>query len=428
MTSPLADPFIIRIDKQNWNDAARDMRSRLQTWEWRWKAALKHESVTLDFSDVSFMEPWALAMFACFALVLRQRGVPVVAQFEPGNPSNRYFEQMGLPHLLATGESTQRWDDSCRNTGLHVIRSHRDVTRFIASAAALGTGALADTLDALKYGMSELTRNVVQHAQSPVGGVAIAQYFPDLPAVQVAICDAGRGIYGAMQDNYPELRSHLESLKLAVLPHASGAPQGGPYGAAENAGLGLFFCKEMCWRTGGSFWLASHDALLGMTEPDLPARGRVYRRINEWPGTMVAMHLPDQDAVRFDELLSVCRELASQARREAGSAGLDFVDDRAHVPDDLMVVNVASFLEDVEEAATVRNTTILPAILRGELLVLDFGGARFVTQSFAHALLYAVFKQPGSLTKLIFLRCTKSTEEAVRLVAAYAATYGQRKF
>lgn len=422
-----ADPHVIRVNRHNWNGQAAHIRATLMTWEWRWKQAEAAGRVVIDFRNVEFMEPWALSMFAAYALELRRRGVTVEIQLDAeANPANRYLESMGLNHVLTTGESTTHWDDSDQNTGLHVIRRHQDVTRFLGSIAAWGQGPTADVLDALKYGMAELGRNVVQHARSQIGGVAIAQYFPNQHAVQIAICDAGRGVAESLRPNYPELRGDLEALKLAVLPHVSGAGSPGPYGSLDNAGLGLFFCKEICWRTGGSFWIASNDALVGIRDNDSSGRNRVYRHINAWPGTLVTMHLASELTAEFSETLGVCRELSHQARTDAAGAGLDFVDDESEFPPDAVRVPVDEFLEDVEKASDVRTGTIRPAIERGDIVVLDFGGTRFVTQSFVHALLHDVFAIRGSLTKLIFRRCTKSTEEAIRLVAAYsAATYRQ---
>ncbi len=88
----------------------------------------------------------------------------------------------------------------------------------------------------------------------------------------------------------------------------------------------------------------------------------------------------------------------------------------------------SSFLENTQAASAVRETALLRALARDELIIVDFGGARFATQSFVHALLYDAFKVPGSITKLSFVGCTKSTEESIRLVAAYAkARYRQRE-
>jgi len=77
-----------------------------------------------------------------------------------------------------------------------------------------------------------------------VGGVAMAQCFPDRGTVRIVLCDTGRGVRAASASNYPEIRTDLEAVKLALLPHVSGAFSGGPYHASVNAGLGLFFSQK----------------------------------------------------------------------------------------------------------------------------------------------------------------------------------------
>lgn len=401
------------------------MRSRLQTWQWRDRIRAEYDSLELDFSQNQFIEPWALAQYAAYGLRIRQdQGIPVYARLDSRNPANTYVEQMGLHHVLETGDSTPNWDMSGQNTGLHVIKTHKDVTRFIGSAAQIGAGPSDDTMDALKYGMAELGRNVVQHSNSGVGGVAIAQYFPDRGAIQIAVCDCGRGVFSALRRTYPELHTDLESLKLAVLPHVSGAFTQGTYSASDNAGLGLFFSKEICWRAGGSFWLVSKGALLGVQDEDAGSQNRVYRSINRWDGTLVTLDLPSDGVHDFGDLLNVCRSLAADARKSSGDAGLDFLSEPPEL-DGIDTVCVGNFNEDVEAAAEIRQSIILPKIQNGEMVLVDFDGARFATQSFVHALLNDAFEIPGSLCRLSFLNCTPSTEESIRAVAAYAASYQQ---
>jgi len=364
-------------------------------------------------------------MFVSYALHVKSTsGRSVRLLTSPRNPANVYLEGMGIRHVLDAGTSTDEWDESCQNTGLHVIRSHADVIRFVRSAVQLGRGPNDQTMDALRYGMAELGRNVVQHSQSESGGVAIAQYFPDRHAIQIAMCDSGRGVFSSLKSPYPELRGDMEALKFAVLPHVSGAFRHGMYSAADNAGLGLFFSKEICWRADGTFWLVSGKSLLGVKNEDSSGKNRVYRTVNPWHGTLVAMDLPSEGVVDFSSLLQVCNDLAKHARESSGSAGLDFIDVLPEL-DGLSVVKVGTFQEDVEAAAAIRQKQILPAVQQGHMLVLDFQGVRFVTQSFAHALLSDALKIPGSLARLSFLNCTRPSEEAIRAVAAYSACYSQ---
>ncbi|MCA9242664.1 MAG: sensor histidine kinase [Phycisphaerales bacterium] len=411
--------YRIVLNKQNWNGQATHLRSTLMTWDWRWRQAAA--GAILDFSNVEFMEPWALAMFCAFGSKLRADGAAVVVELDPTNPCNKYLEAMGLREVIERGASSDRWDESTQNTGLHVLRRHSDVTRFVDSAARLGLPAESGALDALQYGMAELGRNVIQHANSAIGGIAIAQRFPELHAVQIAICDCGRGVRQSLKQNYPEVSSDLEALRVAVLPHVSGAAPSGPYGSSVNAGLGLFFCREISHRAGGSFWIASQGGLLGVIGDESATGRRMYRRINAWDGTLVVMHFPEDLVVEFDDVLGVCRELAALARSEPSRVGLEFIDDHSDIEiEQADVIDVSSFLEDVEKAEQTRSLHIMPRLEAGRQTIIDFGQPRFVTQSFVHALLYAAFLVPGSLSKLMFKGCTKSTQEAIRLVAAYS--------
>jgi len=425
----------IEVPHSNLDNGGADMRSRLMTWEWMSRFKQETDEVVLDFSENRFIEPWALVQYVAHLLWVRNRfQLPVRAKTDAANPANQYVRSMGIDHVLETGESTTEWDESTQNTGLHVLRTHTDVTRFVESAARLGGLLSPETLDALKYGMAELGRNVVQHAFSPIGGVAMAQFFPDAKAVQISIADRGRGLRVSLARNYPELCSDLEAAKLAILPHSSGAPELllrmnskdelGPYSTPDNAGLGLFFCKEIAWRARGAFWLASQSALLGVTSDDQAAQHRVYRSINPWDGTSVTMHFAAQGVVDFADLLHICQNLARAARSSSGEAGLDFLEDLPESFDGERI-RVADFLENVEQAAQVRDSKLVPCISEGRWVVLDFAEVRFATQSFVHALIYEPLRMRGGLLRLSFLHCKRATEEAVRTVAAYAASYLQ---
>ena len=114
-------------------------------------------------------------------------------------------------------------------------------------------------------------------------------------------------------------------------------------------------------------------------------------------------------------------------RKAPSEFSLDFLDE---VPDiaDLTVVPVREFEENVEEAARVRDTVVGPKLAGGEMVVLDFSGIRFPTQSFVHACIYKVLRECCNVrSSLSIANCTASTKEAILAVAAYASmgTIGQ---
>jgi anti-anti-sigma regulatory factor len=420
----------IRIPKSGWNDRARDMRSTLQTWVWHPRPRPEFDSVVLDFAAVEFMEPWALALFASYALQLRQiAGLHVSAALDASLPAQQYLEQMGLVELVNEGRArraTAQWQRSKRSTGLYVIASHRDIQEFVESAEELGDGENQNALDALEYCMSELGRNAFQHAHARGTAVAIAQYFPKDRRIQIAICDRGKGVRQSLAQLYPEIRNDDEALRLAILPHVSSAQSTGWSIGSENAGLGLFYSKEIAWRTGGSFWIASGKALLGVeARPGATEPMRLHRSINDLQGTAVVLDFPSKAPAELTDLLAKCREEAELARRSPGEAGLQFAADLPELENPLHL-RIREFAEDIERAREIREHELIPALRSGRSVVIDFEKVRFATQSFAHALLRDAFKVEGSLLRMTFVGCTSATQQVVRAVAAYSATYRPR--
>ncbi|MGE0479322.1 MAG: ATP-binding protein [Phycisphaerae bacterium] len=417
----------IRITRNQWDNDAADMRSTLQTWEWRWQQARTRGAVLLDFSEVNVMEPWAIALFACFGLALQRDGVRVDVALDNTNPVNQQLETDGIRDVLSRGAPARAADLDLTSTGLYLLHSIADGERFARRAAALVRSADAASGDHVQYCVGELARNVVQHADSPGGGVALARRAPHGGALQIAVCDAGRGVRASLAPFYTEVQTDLEALRLATLPHTSGAVPPGPYGSFENMGLGLFISKEIAWRTGGGFWLASGSALLGVRDSEHNGPQRVHRRIEPWNGTLAAVHLPDPTPTDFQDVLEVCLKAASDVQRDPASVGLEFLDASAELSDDTMRIAVAPIQDDLVGTHALRRDQLQPALVAGRQVALELRDVRFLSTSIAQALLGDAFRQPGSLTKLVFLNASKSTQLAIRAVAALAkATYRLR--
>jgi len=82
-----------------------------------------------------------------------------------------------------------------------------------------------------------------------------------------------------------------------------------------------------------------------------------------------------------------------------------------------------SFAESKEQAKQVRMQKILPALNRGEEVILDFAGITFATQSFIHALIAEAVRveepQPG-LDLLVFRNCAAEVKSIIEVVVSYA--------
>jgi hypothetical protein len=83
---------------------------------------------------------------------------------------------------------------------------------------------------------------------------------------------------------------------------------------------------------------------------------------------------------------------------------------------------IAGFAEDKDQAKTLRLGTLLPALERGENIVLDFRHVKYATQSFIHALLgEALYKyREDLLDKVEFKNCTPQLQSVIELVVDYS--------
>lgn len=83
---------------------------------------------------------------------------------------------------------------------------------------------------------------------------------------------------------------------------------------------------------------------------------------------------------------------------------------------------VNGFAEDKDQARELRTLKLLPALSRGETIVLDFQAVRYATQSFIHALIGEALQKYGdqALDLLEFKHCSPQVRSVIELVVDYS--------
>jgi hypothetical protein len=80
------------------------------------------------------------------------------------------------------------------------------------------------------------------------------------------------------------------------------------------------------------------------------------------------------------------------------------------------------FAEDKDLARRIRIGELLPALGRGDDVVLDFAGVTYATQAFVHALIGEALRQHGdaALNRLEFRNCSPALRSLVEFVVDYS--------
>lgn len=197
-------------------------------------------------------------------------------------------------------------------TPIKIIKSSVDLEDFFIHSLPTYKIASQDIL-LVKYIMSELTRNTIEHAQDPCGASISLSYSQKSHTLRLGIADQGIGIkqsIGGQTTDY-------DAIITALTPGVTGTSllSGGN---TQNAGAGLFFVKSLAHQLGSHFLLYSGTGLFKLLKrktkknilkanslQDHASGGNNYPH---WQGTAIGIDIPLDTLPDFNEALSQIRK------------------------------------------------------------------------------------------------------------------------
>ncbi len=239
--------------------------------------------------------------------------------------SKHYLERMKLFDFLGvkSGMNITEHDPSGRFIPLTQIRDSSELTEFIREVTPL-LHIDVQQAEPLRYIMSELIRNVLEHAESPYGAIVSAQYYKESNIVRIGIADTGIGIQKSINRSH-DAKNDLEAIRLALIPGITGttSKEGG---TDWNAGAGLFFIKSIASVNNDFFVIYSGSAMYKLLKRKTkkielhanPFDDRHSKKNNlpKWQGTAVGIDLSLNQTQEFSLLLKLFREAWSGAIKE----------------------------------------------------------------------------------------------------------------
>lgn len=245
-----------------------------------------------------------------------------------------------------------------------------------------------DVISALEWTVNEITDNVLNHSQSPSGGLVQLSTLRDSHLIKFVVADGGRGIPAAMRDAYPALDDR-EALVDSVKPGVTSIPESGQ-------GNGLAGSLRIATYAEGSFKIASGRAQLSVFKDE---RSREYRtqgklvRGQRYPGTVVMMELSTAAEFSIGEALALdgrVRSIEDVVDIKYGSESGDLM---LHVAAEALGVGTRHAGVELRRKAT--------NLLNAEptkRLVLDWSGLTIVSSSFADEAVGKLFVELGPTT------------------------------
>lgn len=244
--------------------------------------------------------------------------------------SKHYLERMGLFRFVGIQSDIK-------------IKSHEPAGRFIPLTAITNSGELTKFItdmipllhlepkqaEPIRYIVSELVRNVLEHSRSDKGAIVCAQYYKKSNIIRIGIVDTGIGVKKSINTSY-KAPAHIDALKLALTPGITGTTR--KEGGTEfNAGAGLFFIKSIAKVNRDFFMIYSGNAMYKLLKSEPSNRVRLYADpFNDrhskgddfpyWTGTVVGIDITLDATEEFSILLDLIRDTYIRTVKERKKA------------------------------------------------------------------------------------------------------------
>ena len=281
----------------------------------QWFDPTEPDKLEITFNDKWIsIHPLVLSMTAALGMSVREAGGRIqchqtTARSMPYLVRMKLFDYLGVASEL----TLQEHESAGRFIPLTNIKDGVSLTTFIEELVPL-LHTNPNQADSIKYTISELVRNVLEHAQATQGAIVCAQYFKKSNRISIGVADTGVGVKKTISVSYP-VTSDGEAIKLALIPGVTGTTSR-PGGTEVNAGAGLFFIKSIAKVNQNFFVVCSGKGMYKL----LKTRGamKLYSDPTDdnhsfredlpyWQGTAVGVDITVDNNQDFAELLALIR-------------------------------------------------------------------------------------------------------------------------
>lgn len=386
-----------------------DFEELISFFDWE----LNSRQVKIDMSNCKAPNYQALSLLVLYAWKLKNQGCTVsFIESDEELGASTMWRRMG-----GRGTFPVLFSDTMNFKGnefkpLFAVRSAGDFKKVIETAESYVKDFNVEYLSTLRYVLSELLYNTLEHGclfggeelrNRRIPSVAQFTWYQHSNEIHFIIADCGIGIKRHIEQAYPGQESHEEAIKLAVKPQVSGTfGKSDPYKEKNNAGMGMFISSNIIRRLNADMHVLSGDGLLHVSQRDVT--GKTLNSF--WPGTLVLVTIKIENDPGFI-LHKIMQEFRASAVKEQKGA------DKTEYKNTLYVgVNnyFGSFAEDKEDAIRFRDKRIFGAIEQERSIIFDFDDVISAPHSFLSALLASPIKTVGMKSYKLFKFVNTSPE------------------
>lgn len=328
-----------------------------------------------------------LTLLILYLWKLKQQKTFISIQFPKHSTLDIMWNRLDGPNYLSILNNSQNNFHYVYNKPLFAIKyKDHNITQMLNTirdyALDLPTDLIRGYEDAVRYIISELTYNTLEHGFNPqIPSLLQFNWYRDKNQLSFILADLGVGIKTHLEQTYAPFTSNTDAIAMALEPEISGTfgVNVGPYKQQNNAGMGLYLSSNLGKTLEADMYIVSGDGVAHISPLDV-----TYTTLeNAWPGTFIYM------TIGFDRLKTYDLHKHLEDFRKHATETVAKRNNIVRAPE--LYIDMYNYCgercEVKLEAINLRERKIIPAIKKGETVILDFSHAITATHSFLTALL-----------------------------------------
>jgi hypothetical protein len=248
--------------------------------------------LVLDFTGCRFITAAGVAVLATLKLTRETRGLVTEIDWQTAIYDVR--RQLGRWQLTQLfGTENHPWTDNAIPLFHQANLEQRSLVRYIDGCTVPGQNMprmSTQLMKEVRRSFCEVFTNLFQHADSPIGGLAIGQLYPIKKEVEICICDGGVGLAHRIQAAGYGGTSPDDAIQWAL-----GRGNSTLRTPNHPRGLGLYLLREFVKKNGGRLRIYANNGCLS----EIGERSDGHVLPADFPGTLFELRLKIRDDVTY---------------------------------------------------------------------------------------------------------------------------------
>lgn len=371
-----------------------DFNHVLSFFDW----GLKDVPVRIDLTKCLAANYQAVSLLVIYAWRLKSQGCKVtIIESDEENGASVLWRMMGARGAFPVLLSGKQQFKGNNLKPLLAVRNSDDFKSVIEAADSYTEGFNVEYSSTLRYVLSELLYNALEHGKSygtnkirclQIPAISQFTWYKKNNEIHFIIADTGVGIKKHIEQAYPGQETDVDAIRLALKSQRSGTfGSSDPYKNKNNAGMGLYISSNIVRRLNADMYVVSGEGVVHVSPRDVTGKMLDF----SWPGAFVLVTIKLEENTTF-VLSKIMQEFREEAEKEQKKANQVEVSERYYVS----IENYfGRFAEVKEEAISFRDKYIFSALEKGQSILLDFDNVVSSPHSFLSALLASPIKILG---------------------------------